>query len=313
MLNKKICLIFGAAGQDGSLMTRHLLKKNYTVYALYQKKNLNLKKFKFNKNLKLKKINYNNYNQIINIIKISNCSEIYFFGGKSSPYYSILNFTEALVSHVLPVFNILQAILIVNKKIKFFNTSSSEIFEKSKKKLNENSTKNPQNPYGLAKLDSYSLVKFYRNNFKLNCFSGILFNHESKLRPKNFIIPKVIKYIKEKKFNKKLVLGDLTAIKDFGWAEEYIKIIHNLMKKNFNDDIIIATGKSEKLSIIVKDIFKKFNLDWKKHVKFSNKLARPNESKYVYADISKLKKLKMAPKLTVPQIIDFLTQNDLNK
>ena len=85
------------------------------------------------------------------------------------------------------------------------------------------------------------------------------------------------------------------------------------MKKNFNDDIIIATGKSEKLSIIVKDIFKKFNLDWKKHVKFSNKLARPNESKYVYADISKLKKLKMAPKLTVPQIIDFLTQNDLNK
>jgi GDPmannose 4,6-dehydratase len=313
MLNKKICLIFGAAGQDGSLMTRYLLKKGYIVYALYQTKNLNLKRFKGNKKLKLVKINYNNYNKIIKIIKISNCREIYFFGGKSSPHYSTLNFTETLVSHVLPVFNILEAILIVNKKIKFFNTSSSEIFEKSKNKLNENSAKNPQNPYGLAKLDSYSLVKFYRKNFKLNCFSGILFNHESKLRPKNFIIPKVMKYIKERNFNKKLVLGDLSAIKDFGWAKEYIKIIHNLMRKNFNEDIVIATGKSQKLSNIVKDIFKKFNLDWKEYVKFSNKLARSNENKYVYADVSKLKKLKMAPKYTLPQIIDFLTKNDFNK
>ena len=313
MFNKKICIIFGAAGQDGSLMTRYLLNKNYTVYALYQKKNLNLKKLKGNRKLKLKKVNYNDYNQIIKIIRISNCSEIYFFGGKSSPYYSFLNFTEALVSHVLPVFNILDGILKVNKKIKFFNTSSSEIFEKSKKKLNENSAKNPQNPYGLAKLDSYSLVKFYRNNFKLNCFSGMLFNHESNLRPKNFIIPKVINYIKERKFNKKLVLGDLSATKDFGWAKEYIKIIHNLMKKNFNEDIVIASGKSQKLRVIVKDIFKKFNLDYKEFVKYSNKLARPNENKYVYADISKLKKLKMAPKFTFRQIIDFLIQNDFNK
>ncbi len=313
MLNKKICLIFGAAGQDGSIMTRYLLKKNYTVYALYQTKRWNLKKFKGNKKLKLIKINYNDYNQIIKIVKISNCSEVYFFGGKSSPRYSVLNFTEALVSHVLPVFNILEAILIVNKKIKFFNTSSSEIFEKNRKRLNENSVKNPQNPYGLAKLDSYLLVKFYRKNFKLNCFSGILFNHESKLRPKNFIIPKVMKYIKDRNFNKKLLLGDLSAIKDFGWAEEYIKIIYSLMKKNFNEDIVIATGKSQKLSNIVKDIFKKFDLDWKEHVKFSNKLARPHENKYVYADISKLKKLKIAPKFTIPQIIESLTQNDFNK
>ena len=113
MLNKKICLIFGAAGQDGSLMTRHLLKKNYTVYALYQTKNFNLKSLKENKKLKLIRINYNDYNQIIKMIKKSNCSEIYFFGGKSSPHYSILNFTEALVSHILPVFNILEASLCI--------------------------------------------------------------------------------------------------------------------------------------------------------------------------------------------------------
>ena len=312
-MSKKICLIFGSAGQDGSLMTRYLLKKNYTVYALYQTKNLTLKELKGSKKLKLIKTNYNDYNEIVKIVKISNCNEIYFFGGKSSPHYSIVNFTEALVSHVLPVFNILQAILSVNKKIKFFNTSSSEIFKKSKKKFNENSAKNPQNPYGLAKLDSYSLVKFYRENFKLNCFSGILFNHESKLRPNNFIIPKVMKYIKDGKFNKKLVLGDLSAVKDFGWAQEYIKIIHYLMKKNFNEDIVIATGKSQKLSNVVKAIFKKFNLHWKKYVKFSNKLARPHENKYVYADISKLKKLKMNPKITLPKIIGFLKQNDLNK
>ena len=85
------------------------------------------------------------------------------------------------------------------------------------------------------------------------------------------------------------------------------------MKKNFNEDIVIATGKSQKLSNVVKAIFEKFNLDWKKYVKFSNKLARPNENKYVYADISKLKKLKMNPKIKIPQIIGFLKQNDFNK
>ena len=148
MLNKKNLPNLWCRWTGWIFNDKAFIKKNYTVYALYQKKSWNLKEFKFNKKLKLIKINYNNYNQIINIVKISNCSEIYFFGGKSSPYYSILNFTEALVSHVLPVFNILQAILIVNKKIKFFNTSSSEIFEKVKKKLNENSLKIPKIPMG---------------------------------------------------------------------------------------------------------------------------------------------------------------------
>tara|TARA_B100000989_G_scaffold143982_1_gene107280 strand:- start:1902 stop:2846 length:945 start_codon:yes stop_codon:yes gene_type:complete len=314
-MNKKIALIFGSAGQDGSLMTLYLLKNGYKTYALSQSnKFTNLKSVTNNKNLIKKKISYKKKDLIKSIIDKSKCTEIYFFGGKSSPQFSIKNYNETLESHIIPVFNILQSIFELKKnKIKFFNTSSPEIFAKTQKKLHENSHKEPQNPYGLAKLDSYSLVKFFRENYQMNCFSGILFNHESNLRPNNFIIPKIIKYIKGKKFKKKLILGDLSAVKDFGWAEEYVQIINKLMKKNINEDIIIATGKSYKLSNIVKLIFEQYNMNWKKSVIFSRTLFRPGENKIMKANISKLKKLKISPKINLPEFINFLCNNDYTK
>ena len=308
-MSKKISLIFGAAGQDGSLMTRYLLKKNYNVYALSQSKNNSLIDIKKKDNLKILKINYYNFSQIKKIIIKSKCSEIYFFSGKSSPQFSFLNYHETLNSHIIPVYNILQNINEINKKIKFFNTSSSEIFEKSKKKLNEKSDKNPQNPYGLAKLDSLLLVKFYRKNFKLNCFSGILFNHESNLRPKYFFISKIINYIKKKKFNDKLKLGDLSVIKDFGWAEDYIEIIHQLVIRRKYEDYIIATGKSYKLKNVVKKIFEFYDLNWKKYVVTDKKLSRPSENKIIYANITKIEKLNLKPKKNLPYIIKELCKN----
>ena len=133
-MKNKIAIIFGSTGQDGTLMTSLLLKKNYKVFALSQKNNFtNLKKIKKN-NLIKKKINYNDYNQVKKIIKKSNCNQIYFFAGQSSPVSSFKNYLKTLESHILPVFNILHGIFEVNKNIKFFNTSSGEIFKNSGKK-----------------------------------------------------------------------------------------------------------------------------------------------------------------------------------
>ena len=303
---KKTCIIFGSSGRDGSLMVRYLLKKDYTVFALSQTKNNSLVDLKSNKKLYILKIDYFNFAQVKKIIIKSKCSEIYFFAGKSSPQISFSIYSETLNSHILPVYNILQSILEINKNIKFFNTSSSEIFANTKKKLNENSKKNPQNPYGLAKLNSFLLVKFYRDNFKLRCFSGILFNHESRLRPINFFIPKIINYIEQGKYNTRLKLGDLSVIRDFGLAQDYIKIIHKLINKNFYQDYIIATGKSYKLKTIVKKIFQFHGLNWTKYVQIDKELTRPSENKIISADISKLKKLNLKPSNSLNFIINKL-------
>lgn len=305
MYKKKIAVIFGAAGQDGTLMTFLLLKKNYKIYALSQTSTFsNFYYVKKNNKLIKKKIDYNNYKKVRAIIKKSNCNEIYFFGGKSSPLFSFKNYQKTFKSNFLPVYNILQSIFEIKKNIKFFNASSSEIFKSSNKSINENYIKEPSNPYGLAKLNTFLLVKFFRENFKLKCFSGILFNHESKFRSKTYIIPKIFNYINNKKFSKKLSLGNINVSKDFGWAEEYVKIIFHIMKKKIYDDFIIATGHSYKLNKIISMIFKSYDMNWKEFVTISKMLKRKNETKFISANISKLKKIvKIKPKILLPEII----------
>ena len=303
---KETAIIFGAAGQDGTLMSLLLLKKGYRVFALSQTRKfsnfINIK----NENLIKKKINYYNFSSIKSLINKSRCIEIYFFAGNSSPKHSLENYVEALKSQVLPVHLILEAIKDLNRNIKFFNAASSEIFKPSKKKLNEDSIKEPLNPYGLAKLNSLLIVKFFRENFKMMCFSGILFNHESKLRSKDFVIPKIIDYLKKKNFSKKLQLGNIDIIKDFGWAPEYVEIIFKLMKKRKYEDFIIATGKSYKLKKIIELIFKEYNLNWKDYVILSKKFKRLNENKFVYANINKIKKLNIKPKVSLINMIKKL-------
>lgn len=304
---KKIAIIFGAAGQDGTLMTLLLLQKGYKVFALSQSKKFsNLKNLKNKKLIKIK-TNYYSFSLIKSLIIKSKCKEIYFFAGNSSPHHSFVNYVEALKTQITPVYLILQAIKDLKKKIKFFNAASSEIFKPSKKKLKEESIKEPQNPYGLAKLNSLLIVKFFRENFKILCFSGILFNHESKLRSTDFVIPKIINYLKKKDFSKKLQLGNIDVIKDYGWAPEYIEIIFKLMTRKTFEDFLIATGKSYKLQKIIDLMFKEYGLNWKDYVILSNKFKRLNEYKVVYANNNKIKKLNLNPKVSLIDIVKKLT------
>jgi GDPmannose 4,6-dehydratase len=305
MSKKKIAIVFGAAGQDGTLMTFLLLKKNYKVYALSQTSSFsNLRNIKKKNNLIKKKINYYNYKQVKALIIKSKCREIYFFGGHSSPFFSFKNYLKTFKSNFLPVYNILQSIFIINKNIILFNSSSSEIFKSSSKSINENSVKEPNNPYGLAKLNTFLLVKYFRENYKLKCFSGILFNHESRFRNKNYVIPKIFHYINKKKFSKKLQMGNLNVTKDFGWAEEYVDIIFQIINKKIYDDFIIATGRSYKIKKVLSMIFQSYKMNWKKFVIILRKLKRNNETKNISANINKLKKfIKVRPKIFLPEII----------
>ena len=312
-IDKKSVLIFGITGQDGSLLANEYLKNKFKVYGVIttKRKNFsNLKKLKIIKKINLftclnvskKKIEY--------LIKKSRCSIVYLLSGISSVSKSQEYKYETILSSNLILIEILEFLRLKNlNKIKVFNASSGEIFGDNIGKNNEESKNNPLSYYGVAKTISLNISKAYRKQFKLKIFNGILFNHESNLRPKTFVIKKVINganMIFNKKI-KKIILGNTNVFRDWGWAPEYIKILYDIMKTFKPDDYIIATGKITKLDSIVKKIFNIYKLDKNKYIQKSKKLNRVLEPLKIQADISKLKKkIRYVPKISINNIIKMM-------
>ena len=299
---KKKALIFGITGQDGAILSSILLKKNYAVHGICRKnKYLNLLKLNIKKKIKLYLLKNNNRSNILKILN-KDFNEIYFLGGQSSVFNSFSAIQETYESQIQPIKIILNFILKQRgKKSKFLYAASSEMFGQKKKreKLKENSIKDPVSPYGLSKLISYEIIKQYRNTYDLPVCSAILFNHESQLRPKEYVLKKLISNILKIKLKKKnkLSIGNINIKRDGGWSEDFMKACNLILKKNKIDDYIIATGKTVSLKTMIKLAFKNQNLDWKTHTKIDKNLYRKFDIKENYADISKIKKvLKWKPK-----------------
>ena len=279
-------LIVGGSGQIGFYLTKYLLnKKNIEIYVSTRNKN----SLKFKRFIKLipKKVNYiklniNNKNDIAYNLKKIKPNYIFFLAGQSSVYKSFYKKKETFISNYQACKNFIELIIKNKLNLKFFNASSTEIFGNKKKKLELSSNKKPVSPYGCSKLKSFNLVLNYRKRFKLKVYNGILSNCESLLRSKNFILPKIcICAVKAKNNIKKgkiikFKFGNINIKRDWGWAEEYVKIIWEHMKKK-EHDFFIATCKSFALKKLFNIAFSKFGLDWKKHIIIDKKLFRKKE------------------------------------
>ena len=308
-MSTKIALIVGITGQDGSLLTKHLLKKKIKVIGTTTSNNLkNLIKLRVKKKVKIiysKKYKKNFFSKLF---KKFNISQIYYFSGQSSVSKSELLRFETIESNTKPLIDILEILRISRKKIKLINAVSSEMYGNSKKKINEKTLVNPQSFYGLAKSLSFEIVKSYREQFKLNLCNLILFNHESNLRPKNFVLKKIIseakKINKQKKKYKKIFVGNLEVKRDWGWAPEYVELMFEIAKSKYREDFVIATGRTSKLEYLVKQIIDKNGLSMKQNIKISKKFTRKNEIFENYADIKKIKKFfNWKPKYTINKIL----------
>jgi len=312
MNNNKTVLIIGGTGQFGFYLTNYLLKKKLKIYIStrsLQSSRVSFFKKKFRNKIFFIKLNIYKVAKIYKLLKKIKPDYIFFLSSQSSVSRSFKRKKETLKSNFIDCKIVLDAIITSGIKVKFFNASSSEIYGNIKKKIQINSIKSPVSPYGQAKLKSFNLVKKYRNIYKMKLYNGVIFNCESILRPKHFVIPKIcsaaIAANKAKKNNKYIYFqfGNINIKRDWGWCDEYVKKIWKLMHTN-NYDFIIATGKSYSLKKLLSIAFSFFNLNWKNYIVSKEEFFRKKEINSSAVNFTHLKKyLGAPPKIDGPKII----------
>jgi len=262
---KKKILIAGIYGQDGSYLAQYLFRKHYQIIGLTRKKKKNFKYFEGEeKKIKIIQTNYH-YSSLSRIIKKIKPYIIFNLTGQSVPTISWLIPEKTIYSIINININFIKSILKFSKKTKYFNASTSDIFSESTKAIDEQSTINPDNPYGCAKACSHFLIKSYRRRYKLFLVNGILFNHDSTRRSANFIGKKIINSaIKIKlKQKKKIYIHNTSVVRDFGYAKDYVEGMYKIMMLNKPEDFIISTGKSTSVKEYAESAFKILGLDKK--------------------------------------------------
>jgi GDPmannose 4,6-dehydratase len=309
----KRALIIGISGQDGSLLSKYLLNNGYDVYGTSRDHEIpnfdGLKKLGVYGQVKIYSMVLNDFRSVLKIINTVKPDEIYNLAGQTSVGYSYLQPFETFESIVNGCLNVLESIKYLDLNCKIFNPSSSECYGGSDTVLNEKSAFNPISPYAVAKTSAYWLTSNYRDTYGIYTCSGILSNHESFLRNKRFVTMKIINSAKNisEGLEKKLELGDITIVRDWGCAEEYVKGMHLMLQQETPEDMIISTGMSISLEQFVDYVFKKYGLNYKEHLIINNDLKRPNEIKMSKLSNNTLhSKLKWKPKNNVNNVIDNL-------
>ena len=344
MAKKKVALIIGITGQDGSYLAELLLKKNYTVHGMVRRSSMpNTQRIdhilatsqdeEFGKKKILKEYgDLSTSSHIQNLIKRIKPDEIYNLGAQShvKVSFAVPEYTYDIVG-VGPL-RVLEAIKNIKLNIKYLQASSSEMFGNSSETFqNENTPFNPVSPYASAKTLGYWTTKNYRDNFKIFASNAIMFNHESPRRGINFVTKKIVRGLCEIKKNKKkiLYLGNLEAKRDWGYAKEYCEVMWKILQLKKPDDFVVATGSNYSVREFVEKVGKelKFDIIWKgkkyKEVgidKKTNKILikvdpdfyRPSDINLL-GDSSKAKKiLKWKPKTSIEKLIKVMIKKELS-
>jgi GDPmannose 4,6-dehydratase len=281
----KTALICGISGQDGAYLAEFLLSKEYIVVGTSRDAQMsgfrNLFRLGIQEQVKLESMALNDFRSVLQILTKVDPDEIYNLAGQSSVGLSFGQPVETLESIATGTLNLLEAIRFIGKPIKLYSAGSSECFGDTGGQAADETTQfRPRSPYGVAKAAAFWEVANYREAYDIFACSGILFNHESPLRPERFVTQKIITSACKIALgiqDYKLSLGNLCIERDWGWAPEYVEAMYLMLQRDKPDDYVIATGVSHKLENFVNDAFAALNLDWREHVIVDTNLLRPTD------------------------------------
>ncbi len=322
---KKIALISGCTGQDGSYLAEFLLRKEYEVHGLGRRASTfntqridHLSKHQEGKNAKLF-LHYGDLadaNSLNSVLAKVNPDEIYNLGAQSHVKISfdIPEYTANITG--LGTLRLLEAMRIYCPKAKFYQASSSEMFGDVKETPQTEKTPfNAQSPYGIAKVFAHETACRYRDAYGLFIACGILFNHESPRRGENFVTRKITKGIAEIKagLKEKIYLGNLNAKRDWGYAPEYVEAMWLMLQRKKPDDFVIATGETHTVREFAEAAFKFVGIDdWEKYIGIDKRYYRPNEVNLLRGDASKARKvLGWKPKITFKKLVEIMMREEL--
>ena len=280
----KTALISGISGQDGAYLADLLLKKGYSVYGTSRDAQMssfnNLSRLGIREKIKLQSMILTDFRSVLQTLTKVQPDEVYNLAGQSSVGLSFEQPVETLESMAIGTLNLLEAIRFTGAKIKLYNASSSECFGDTQGiPADENTPFRPRSPYAVAKSTAFWEVANYREAYGLFACSGILFNHESPLRPERFVTQKIVKGAVDIAAGKqeKLYLGDISIQRDWGWAPEYVQAMYLMLQQQEPDDYVIATGETYSLEKFVEVAFSCVGLNWQNYVESDSNLLRPTD------------------------------------
>jgi len=310
-------MITGITGQDGSYLAEFLLEKGYEVYGMVRRSStVNYERIThIQDRLKLIQGDLLDQNSLIEALRISEPDEVYNLGAQS---FVPTSWNQPVLTGeftALGVTRMLEAIRMVNPKIRFYQASSSEMFGKIEQTpQNEKTLFYPRSPYGVSKIYGHWITVNYRESYDMFCCSGILFNHESPRRGLEFVSRKATNAAVRIKLGlqTKLIMGNLDARRDWGFAGDYVEAMWLMLQQDEPDDYVVATGISHSVKDLLKVAFDHVGLNWETHVVSDPKLFRPAEVDYLLGDPTKArKKLGWQPKVTFEELVKMMVDYDL--
>lgn len=280
----KKALICGISGQDGAYLAKLLLEKGYTVCGTSRDAQMssfgNLVRLGIREQVKLESMSLTDFRSVLQVLMKMQPDEVYNLAGQSSVGLSFEQPVETLESITTGTLNLLEALRFTGAPIKIYNAGSSECFGDTRDgSANETTPFRPRSPYAVAKAAAFWEVANYREAYGLFACSGILFNHESPLRPGRFVTQKIVAgaCAIAQGSQEKLHLGDISVRRDWGWAPEYVEAMYLMLQQEKPDDYVIATGESNKLEDFVATAFACVGLNWEDHVVIDKSFYRPTD------------------------------------
>ncbi len=330
---KKKALVTGITGQDGAYLAEFLLNKGYEVYGFHRRTSMDVfdRIGHLRKHINLVEGDVTDFGSIIRVIKEINPDEIYNLAAQSFVPDSWTQPISTVEINALGVINILEAIRILNPKIKFYQASTSEMFGSSKPPQTENTPFHPRSPYAASKAFSYYITQNYRESYNIFACNGILFNHESPKRGKQFVTRKITHSVAKIKlgYQEYFEIGNMDAKRDWGYAGDYVEAMWMMMQKEKSDNYVIGTGETHSVREFIEESFKIVGMPIKWEgkginevgkykdkivVKVSPKFYRPAEVDYLLANPAKAKKvLGWTPKTKFKQLVKMMIESDLDR